>query len=167
MTAFAAASLGEGALQQPRGKTMWTKEGRIAVHKMCTMQETNADIFIGLLKTIDSTPDADQNFAGLGTHMVECNFPGYGQIANPSWTAPTINGSDQAEGQSSLLTWTASSGSPLPQTIVAVFVIIEMASGAHYLSWLKRISPTVTIGAPGEQYQIFIDLFADDISALD
>lgn len=146
---------------------MWTKEGRLAVHRFTTGQLSLAQVSIMLALSVNSTPDADLQYTSIGTNFVESTFNGYARIVSPTWNTPTINGSGQAEGQSSLLTWTAGSGLLGPQTIAAIMYLMEDSLSNVYLAWLKRLSPTVTLGSPGEQYNAYIDLFTDDIAALD
>ncbi len=141
---------------------MWTKLGRLTVHKIVTRQIAPDHLKVHLAKAFTGTADEDMTTADL----TECDFPGYAEIIDPAWDVPVINGSDQAEGKSSLLTWTAAS-IVTPQTIVAVYVCSWLTGTFDYLMWIKKISPTVTLGTPGEVFQRYVDLFVDDITALD
>lgn len=142
---------------------MWTKEGRIAVHQIVTRQRDVLNLTVRLAKAASGTADEDKVLSDL----TECDFVGYAGIVNPAWDVPTINGSDQAEGKSSLLTWTAGSPSFVTQTITHVYLEMSFTGGSPKLLWVKALSPTATLGATGEEFKRYIDLFADDIAALD
>lgn len=141
---------------------MWTKEGRLSTHEIMTKQKTFNHLKVRLAKALTGTADADKTLADI----TECDFPGYAEIADPAWDAPALNGSDQAEGKSTLLTWTAGT-IVTPQTILAVYLVFVDTFAVEKLLWIKQLSPTVTIGATGEVFERYVDLFVDDIAAYD
>lgn len=141
---------------------MIVDEGRIAVHKVITMQDTVQHLKARLAKAQSGTPDETATLATF----TECDFTGYGAIIDPAWDVPTINGSGQAEGKSALLTYTAGAlGSP--QTIIAMYLEIVLVTAGSKLLWFKEVSPTVTLALMGEVFSRYIDLFVDDIASLD
>lgn len=141
---------------------MIVKQGRLTIHEIVTMQLPLDHLKVRLFQDFDSTPDEDLVLANL----TECDFPGYTELIDQGWDAPVINGSDQAQGKSDLLTWTATT-IITPQTIKAIGLITAHPSAVHRLFWIKKLAPTTTIGADGEVFQRYIDLFVDDIIALD
>jgi len=142
---------------------MIPKEGRLAAASLVTRKDYIDSLNVRLAQDFTGTADADFTLADL----TDCDFDGYAQISNPAWGSIAINGGGQAEGLSPLLTWTAGALFVPPQTIKAVYIEFDMHYAGAKLFWFKKLSPTVTLGAIGEQFQRYIDMFTDDDATFD
>lgn len=137
---------------------MVPKEGRVVVAMLATFLKWASRFRVRLAKAIGAGADQDLVLASF----TECDFDGYAYIDNPLFPTPTINGDDRAETLSPLLTWTAGAGIT-SQTIKAVYVEMETMDASFYLLWFQRLSPSVTLAAPGEVFQRKIDILADNL----
>lgn len=144
---------------------MWTKQGRVSMcETFFNIRQVNSVVARLAYDFPSGTPDEDLVYGDLD----ECDFDGYiYQALFPHTVAPAINGGGQAEGTSALLTWTAGGGIAAPQTIKVVWLDALMSDGSHSLMWLKKLASTVTLANPGETFQRYLNLFTDDIAALD
>ena len=138
---------------------MVTKEGRLAVLKLLTDQDQISDLKIRLAKTIGYGGDADLELADF----TECDFDGYAEVSSPTFSAPAINGDDRGDAVTDDLTWTAGAGLAAPQTIVGVYVVIDFVGIGERLYFFKRVSPTVTLANPGEEFVRKVRQLSDNL----
>lgn len=144
---------------------MIADEGRIAAHKVMTLQDTIEHVVVHVAKAASGGLDETATSASF----TEADFAGYAALTDPAWDPPVINGSGQAQGKSELLSFTVSGSSPItPQTLVAMYILVHLSiDTTPRLWWFKELAPTVTLANGGETFQRFVDLFVDDITALD
>lgn len=140
---------------------MWTKEGRIATHRVMTKTVDIDSVAMRLAKGIPGGSEEDWEYGD----MDECDFDGYGALTGAPWDVPVINGSEQAEGKSALMTWTAGS-LVSSQTILAMYFTAELSDTTEVILWAKLLDPSVTLAVPGEVFQRYVNLFVDDIAGL-
>lgn len=145
---------------------MIPESGRLTAMKLLLKKETIHHIEVKLAQAFGAGADDILDFFDF----TECDFDGYAAITNPTWADPALNVDGLAEALSETLVWTAGSGISAPQTIVAVWweVYFDSSGGIDpNMFWFKKILPTVTLAAPGEQFIRIIDFLDDDDSTFD
>ncbi len=142
-------------------------QGRIVVNQLASWRSVYSRFTVHLFKDEDGTPDNTRTVA----NFTECDFPGYAALGGSTgvaWGDASINLDDKAESQSGELTWTASDLMSEPQTIKGMYILVRIDDESEdRMLWFERISPTVTLALPGEQFQRIIDLQATDDASLD
>lgn len=137
---------------------MITKDGGVKVLGGIIAGNITAG-WIRLSKVNPSPADADLVLSDL----TEADFSGYAAKAlnGVSFPTPTLNVSDEGESDSPNITWTAGSGSPLPQTCYMVYITL-IIGGVEYLYGVGRFSPGKTVTAGGDTIVVKLNLFAWD-----
>lgn len=134
-------------------------EGRLAALRLLLKIDELTNLRVRLAKTIAAGPDDELELSDF----TECDFDGYAEKVNPVFDAPAINGTEDGESLSELLTWTAGAGLAAPQTIVGVYMVYDFDVATDRLLWFARVSPTVTLANPAEVFERKIKFLSNDI----
>lgn len=135
---------------------MITKEGANGILR-CLFAKTISVAKIKLAKNNPAIADADLVLGDL----TEADFSGYADvdIATPAWPAPATNLANEAESDGPTITFTATAGTPLPQTCYLVYV--EVSDGvAPFLFAVGRFSPGKTVTLAGDTITVKLNWFA-------
>ncbi len=135
---------------------MITKEGANGILR-CIFAKTIATAKIRLAQNNAVPADADLVLGDL----TEASFPGYAEvdIGTPAWPAPATNMSNEAESDGPTITWTATSGTPLPQTCYLVYVVLNDGT-ADFLFAVGRFSPGKTVTLAGDTITVKLNWYA-------
>lgn len=106
---------------------------------------------------------SDEAHADLAD-FTECDFGGYADYGLTTMPSALPNGSDQAETDTPTLTWTADGTGTLPQTIVAVYVVVKDSTSAVTVVFVWLLATPVVINSAGDTFQRVIDFLCDNLT---
>jgi len=115
-----------------------------------------------LYKTLGGGFTGDNSGVVLA-NLTEADFPGYAFVALDTFlaTAPTINGANEGEVDSPLVTWTRSStGSP--QTVLGLHITLLIA-GATKLVFMHHFATSITLDTAGQVVEKYVNIFDDNL----
>lgn len=94
------------------------------------------------------TPDVD---VLLPEDIIECDFPGYAPIENPTWVPELIDDESWAEAYSQDLTFEAGA-IVTPQAITALYLTVQPDAGAETIRSVFVLPTFILMGIEGQRF---------------
>lgn len=96
--------------------------------------------------------------------IIECDFPGYAPIENPTWTPELIDDESYAEAYSQDLTFEAGA-IETPQSITALYMTVQPDGGAETIRQVWVLPAFILMGIEGQRFTKRVRMFATAESA--
>lgn len=141
--------------------SLLVNEGKLALIN-AIFRRTDFTPKLRLYKTLGGGFGGD-NFAVALANLTEADFSGYAYVAVDTLyaTPPAINGVNEGEVDSPLVTWTRdTSGSP--QTILGLYLTLNIA-GADKLIFMHHFPASITLVNAGEKVEKYVNIFDDNL----
>lgn len=139
---------------------LFVNQGKLEMLRAITLNLPTELIRIRLYKALGGGFTGD-NAGVVLTDLTECDFPGYAAKDPSSFTGLSINGANEGEIDSGLLTWTRSStGSP--QTVLGLYVTFKCPA-VNVLLFMHHFAASITLDTAGQTVEKYVNLFDDNL----
>lgn len=139
---------------------VFLNQGKLAMLEALLLNNPTELIKIRLYKALGGGFTGDDPGV-TGSNLTECDFPGYAPIGPGSFSGLTINGSNEGEMDSGLLTWTRTS-TGTAQTVLGLFITIKIA-GVDKPLFMHHFASSITLDTVGQTVEKYVNLFDDNL----